>query len=154
MVERYEYGPFGAPTILDPSGAVREESAIGNAYLWNGREYDAETCLYYYRLRYLDPELGRFTTLDPIGLWGDPNNLGNGYAYVGNRPWTGLDPFGLYGANAWHNAYLAERMQHGGGNPCRSILAACSRNSSRRWWKHRCWRYARGANGRGSGRGR
>jgi RHS repeat-associated protein len=95
VVERYEYGPFGAPTILDPGGAVRTESAIGNANLWNGREYDAETGLYYYRLRYLDPELGRFTTLDPIGLWGDPNNLGNGYAYVGNRPWTGLDPFGL-----------------------------------------------------------
>jgi RHS repeat-associated protein len=69
VVERYEYGPFGEPTILDPSGAVRTESAIGNANLWNGREYDAETGLYYYRLRYLDPEFGRFTTLDPIGLW-------------------------------------------------------------------------------------
>jgi hypothetical protein len=42
----------------------------------------------------MDPEIGRFISRDTIGLWGDPNNLGNGQAYVGNNPWTGLDPYG------------------------------------------------------------
>jgi hypothetical protein len=30
----------------------------------------------------------------PLGIWGDPSNLGNGYTYVGNNPWSYLDPWG------------------------------------------------------------
>lgn len=32
---------------------------------------------------------------DPLGIWGDFLNLGNATAYVGNNPWSYLDPFGL-----------------------------------------------------------
>ena len=39
--------------------------------------------------------IGRFTTIDPLGRWGDPGNTGNGYTYVANNPWSMLDPFGL-----------------------------------------------------------
>ena len=49
---------------------------------------------YDYRTRYYDPYLGRFLRIDTIGLWGDPNNLGNPYAYCGNNPWSRRDPFG------------------------------------------------------------
>ena len=42
----------------------------------------------------MDPKLGRFTSRDTIGLWGDPNNLGNPYTYLGNNPWSGVDPYG------------------------------------------------------------
>jgi len=65
--------------------------------MFNGRPYDSETGLYYYRTRYLDPRTGRFTTRDRLGIWGDPQNLGNGYTYVNNNPWTLLDPYGLGG---------------------------------------------------------
>jgi RHS repeat-associated protein len=120
--------------------AVRTESAIGDANLWNGREYDAESGLYYYRLRYLDPELGRFTTLDPIGLWGDPNNLGNGYAYVGNRPWTGMDPFGLddildgiydldRGLSGAPGAFGAQRAAEERGNTLPVVVAIANRSA-------------------------
>jgi len=42
----------------------------------------------------LDHRAGRFSTRDTIGAWGDLSNTGNGYAYVGNNPPTGIDPTG------------------------------------------------------------
>jgi RHS repeat-associated protein len=100
VVERYAYGDFGAPTILDPNGAPRAGSAIGNPYLYTGRRYDPESGFYYYRIRYLDPRTGRFTVVDPLGIWFDRDNLGNGYSYAGNNPLRSLDPFGLAAAPA------------------------------------------------------
>src|SRR5690606_16366872 len=95
VVERYEYDDYGAPQIMDPAGSPRSSSVASIWHLFNGRRYDTETGLYYYRTRYMDPAAGRFTTRDTIGIWGDPFNLGNGYAYVGNNPWTWVDPWGL-----------------------------------------------------------
>jgi RHS repeat-associated protein len=63
-------------------------------YRFAGRQWDAESDLYYYRSRYYDPSLGRFISVDTIGIWGDLNNYGNGYAYVGNMGNSGLDPSG------------------------------------------------------------
>jgi RHS repeat-associated protein len=74
---------------------VFASSTIGNPYLFTGRRYDAETSWYHYRTRYLDPAAGRFTTRDVIGIWGDPGEFGNGYAYVGGSPLSWLDPWGL-----------------------------------------------------------
>jgi RHS repeat-associated protein len=71
--------------------------ASGTLYMphrFAGRQWDAESDLYYYRSRYYDPSLGRFISLDTIGIWGDLNNYGNGYAYVGNMGNSGLDPWG------------------------------------------------------------
>ena len=94
-VERYEYDDYGRPEVSDGAGAPIPDSAIGNPYLFTGRRYDPETEWYYYRTRYLDPQAGRFTTRDTIGIWGDAGNLGNGYTYVGNNPWSRVDPLGL-----------------------------------------------------------
>ena len=69
-------------------------TAMGNPLLFTGRRFDPESGRYFFRTRYLDPVVGRFTIRDTIGIWGDPINLGNGYAYVGNNPWTALDPTG------------------------------------------------------------
>ena len=91
VVERYEYSPYGEVTILDANNNERQESAIGNRFMYTGREYDSETGLYYYRARYYDPTLGRFLQRDPIG-YGDGMNL---YAYVGNNPMNWIDPLGL-----------------------------------------------------------
>jgi len=97
IAERYDYYDFGGPVFLDASGNPTggTESTIGNPYLFTGREYDAETGLYYYRTRYLDPAAGRFATRDRIGIWGDASNLGNGLTYVANNPFTLIDPLGL-----------------------------------------------------------
>ncbi|MBI2780053.1 MAG: RHS repeat-associated core domain-containing protein [Gammaproteobacteria bacterium] len=89
-------------TVSDASGAPSGSSrydAWGNRiatsgtvpqYGYTGREPD-ETGLIYYRARYYDPAVGRFTQRDPIGLQGGLNL----YAYVGNNPATLTDPLGL-----------------------------------------------------------
>ncbi|HYE34308.1 glycohydrolase toxin TNT-related protein [Methylocaldum sp.] len=59
-------------------------------YGYAGREPDA-TGLIYYRARYYDPTLGRFTQRDPAGF---VDGL-NPYAYVGNNPVSFTDPLGL-----------------------------------------------------------
>jgi RHS repeat-associated protein len=92
--ERYEYADYGRPEFFDASGESVFGSQIGNPYLFTGREFDPETGWYYFRTRYLDPQAGRYTTRDTIGIWRDPTSLGNGYTYGGNGPWSGTDPFG------------------------------------------------------------
>jgi len=58
-------------------------------YGYTGREPDG-TGLIYYRGRYYDPALGRFTQRDPIGLQGGLNQ----YAYVNSNPVNFTDPMG------------------------------------------------------------
>jgi RHS repeat-associated protein len=95
VVEQYRYDDYGVPMFLNGAGTVIPETQITNATLFTGRRYDAETGNYYYRTRYLDPRVGRFTTRDTIGIWGDWAALGNGFTYVGNNPDSFVDPFGL-----------------------------------------------------------
>ena len=67
-----------------------------NPFTYTGREYDAESGLYYYRARYYDPTIGRFLNEDPIGFAGGDMNL---YAYVWDNPTNFVDPYGLWGYN-------------------------------------------------------
>jgi len=60
---------------------------------FTGREPDA-TGLMYFRARYYDPSMGRFTQRDPIGFAGGLNP----YTYVGNSPQNFTDPLGLAAA--------------------------------------------------------
>jgi RHS repeat-associated protein len=87
--------------VYDALGTPLTGTAYGNPYLFTGRRYDPESQFYYYRNRYYDPRVGQFTTRDPIGIWGDPGNLGNGYAYVGNCPWNLVDPYGYDAESVW-----------------------------------------------------
>ena len=58
---------------------------------FQGQYCDAETGLHYNRHRYYDPQLGRFTTQDPISLAGGVNL----YQYAPN-PVGWIDPLGLH----------------------------------------------------------
>lgn len=73
----------------DAWGSVSRQTGGIPQYGYTGREPD-NTGLVYYRARYYDPEVGRFTQPDPIGL-GDGNNL---YAYAGGDPINFTDPLG------------------------------------------------------------
>jgi len=101
VVEQYKYDDYGMPFFYGAGGLPLPESQIGNTRLFTGRDYDPETGFYYCRTRYLDPVSGRYTTRATVGIWGDAGNHGNGYAYVGNNPWSRLDPGGLCPALWW-----------------------------------------------------
>jgi RHS repeat-associated protein len=95
--ESYEYGDFGrllSGTTLQPLAG----SAAGNRCFYTGREHDWESGLHQHRMRYMEPGVGRFTTRDPIGIWGDASNAGNGYTYAASNPWTWCDPSGCFKA--------------------------------------------------------
>jgi RHS repeat-associated protein len=83
-------------------------AAAGDRFLFQGREFDAEIALYYYRARYYDPALGRFISQDPMGFAAGDANL---YRFVKNSPLNGTDPSGqaemVEGANVWHGVGLA-----------------------------------------------
>ena len=70
--------------------ALADVEQVENNLRFQGQYFDEETGLHYNRFRYYDPESGRFTQQDPIGLLGGINN----YQYVPN-PVTWVDPFGL-----------------------------------------------------------
>ena len=57
---------------------------------FQGQYFDTETGLHYNRFRYFDPDLGMFTTRDPIGLMGGTNV----FQYAPN-PTGWIDPLGL-----------------------------------------------------------
>ncbi|MCK4764635.1 MAG: hypothetical protein KAW12_20720, partial [Candidatus Aminicenantes bacterium] len=90
LVERISYDTFGMPTITGTSGEDVSTSTIGNEYLFQGRRYDRETNLYYYRARHYDPIMGRFLQNDPMG-YTDSMNLYQGF---GMNPVNFVDPWG------------------------------------------------------------
>ena len=77
----------------DSFGGVRAQTDTGQGdrFLFAGREYEAESGLYFNRARYYDPGLGRFISEDPTGFDGGDLNL---YRYVNNSPLNGTDPTG------------------------------------------------------------
>jgi RHS repeat-associated protein len=84
IVQSYSYSAFGKVTASNPD--------FIQPYSFTGREYDPETGLLYYRARYMDPEIGRFISRDPIGFAGGDVIL---WGYVGNNPVNWVDPEGL-----------------------------------------------------------
>ncbi|MGD9641943.1 MAG: RHS repeat-associated core domain-containing protein [Elusimicrobiales bacterium] len=92
IVETYIYKAYGQPTIKNRTGAVFDESGIGNPYLFTAREFDSESGLYYLRHRYYDWRRGAFTQEDPIGFNSQETNL---FAFATHNPLTLVDPYGL-----------------------------------------------------------
>jgi len=97
LVERYDYTPYGTVTMTDVDGG----GLIRAPYLFAGRRWDQTAGLYFMRARYYMPDMGRFTSRDPIGFWGDGNNWGNPFNYGGTNPLSGDDPSG----NFWDTVF-------------------------------------------------
>jgi RHS repeat-associated protein len=69
-----------------------EHEPIKQNLRYQGQYLDRETGLHYNTFRYYDPDIGRFTQPDPIGLLGGLNL----YQYAPNGL-TWIDPWGLHG---------------------------------------------------------
>ena len=95
VVQHVEYVPFGEVFI-------EERNNIWNTpYLFNAKEFDEETGLYYYGARYYDPRLSLWMSTDPM-----QENYFNvsSYCYVLNNPLKLIDPDGRIVIAADENA--------------------------------------------------
>jgi len=107
IIARYYYDAFGV--------IVEETGDFANPFRYRGKIWDETTGLYYLRMRFYNPAIARFMSVDPY--WGPhnmlfgsnpreiggvraPNQLAimqalNLYAYVVNNPVRYIDPWGL-----------------------------------------------------------
>ena len=85
VVQHIEYVPFGEVFI-------EERNSIWNTpYLFNAKEFDEETGLYYYGARYYDPRLSLWMSTDPLQ---EKTNHFSTYSYAANNPINAIDPDG------------------------------------------------------------
>jgi RHS repeat-associated protein/uncharacterized repeat protein (TIGR01451 family) len=87
IANTYDYDPFGIPLLTNET--------IPNSFRYVGRlgVMAEANGLQFMRARYYSGELGRFITVDPIGLLGGDTNL---YTYAGNDPINASDPQGTF----------------------------------------------------------
>lgn len=113
-------GTWIATRRYDWNGAVRTPDfgawPSDLRYGWQGREFDAETGLYYFRARYYSPGMRRFTQEDPLGYAGGANL----YTFVDGRWLEARDPSGRLTEDCWasgcpsSNGYIFMDMINGG----------------------------------------
>ncbi|MFR6389905.1 MAG: RHS repeat-associated core domain-containing protein, partial [Prevotella sp.] len=106
VVQHIEYVPFGEVF-------VEERNNIWNTpYLFNAKEFDEETGLYYYGARYYDPRLGLWITTDPLQeKYYDIST----YCYAYNNPIRYVDPTGMEGwlSDWWKQNNVGTRLLGG-----------------------------------------
>jgi RHS repeat-associated protein len=83
LTNTYTYDSFGKLTA--------STGTLTNPFQYTAREFDPETGIYEYRMRYYDPGVGRFLSEDPIQFGGGEDF----YAYTHNNPVRYFDPSGL-----------------------------------------------------------
>ena len=128
LYEHLEYTAYGELWV---DRAVSAASSKGTPFRFSGKELDAETGLYYYGARYLDPKTSRWLSADPAMYQGDylpgapvneeakkrnGNLPGQGgvfnvvnmhvYHYAGNNPIKYVDPTGEDFYNNGENTYI------------------------------------------------
>jgi RHS repeat-associated protein len=87
--------PFGKNLPSEDPGNTGTAFKYNNRF--RGQYYDAETGTFYNWHRTYNPDLGGYTTSDPLGLAGGINT----YSYVGGNPLTHIDPHGLTCQSNW-----------------------------------------------------
>ncbi len=104
LINHIAYNSFG--------GIFLQTNPItGDRFLFTGREWDLELRLYYFRARFFDPSLGRFTSYDPLGFTGGDLNLNR---YIFNNPINFRDPTGkgFIGAAWLYSRQIAQRTYY------------------------------------------
>jgi RHS repeat-associated protein len=95
VTDTYTYDAFG--NLLSQTGSTPNER------LYAGEQYDADLGFYYSRARYLNPQYGRFLSMDSFGgSRADPLSL-HKYLYTNGDPVNMLDPSGHQGMSISEN---------------------------------------------------
>ena len=96
VVQHIEYVPFGEVFI-------EERNSVWNTpYLFNAKEFDEETGMYYYGARYYEPRLSLWMSPDPLG---EIFSNSSSYRYGKNNPLKFIDPTGLFETEAEAQKY-------------------------------------------------
>ncbi len=139
IAESYEFDAWGnLLAVYDASGTPisNRQSAIGNRYLFQGREHSFTTGLYHFRHRWYDPLTGRWLSNDPIGISGGLNQ----YVFCGDNPIafadaSGLDPSYRFATVADDNAF-ALAVERPTGSPGKlNFIQLKSATNQRGSWK-------------------
>ena len=94
-VVEYCYDSWGK--LLSTSGSLASTLGKNNPFRYRGYVFDEETGFYYVSSRYYDPEIGRFINADDIAYLGMRGLTSyNLFAYCGNNPVMGYDPYGTF----------------------------------------------------------
>ena len=114
IIESIDYDVWGMETT------TRVNGNFPLPFTFAGGLYDADTKLVRFGARDYDPEIGRWTSKDPIRFDGDGPNL---YGYVLNDPINFTDPLGLYGTNSCQ--FYNDLCEQYGDNYCEIAGAVC-----------------------------
>jgi RHS repeat-associated protein len=90
--ERYTYEGFGTVSVYYGSWATKISSDYQWTITFQGMKYDGKVGLYYQRIRWYSPMMGRWIIVDPMRF--DANYF-NFYLIEGNNPITYLDYSGM-----------------------------------------------------------
>jgi RHS repeat-associated protein len=114
VYQHVQYFPFGETFVEERTGTKY------TPYLYNGKELDEETGLYYYHARYYDPRISMFYGVDPLAEKGAGFSP---YLYCFNNPLNLTDPDGK-----WPNTSFGYRvgagMSYGSGGFAFNITAS------------------------------
>jgi RHS repeat-associated protein len=102
LVQHVEYVPFGEIFVEERASA----SSWQTPYLFNAKELDDETGLYYYGARYYDPRASVWLSVDPLAE--KYPNVGS-YVYCSNNPVIFIDPDGKEGHMFYKKDQKAEQ---------------------------------------------
>ena len=98
LVQQVEYTPWGEVFV-----ELRGDSTFTTPYLFNGKELDEETGLYYYGARYYDPKLCVWYSSDPMEMdypWVST------YGYCLGNPINAIDSYGKEVVwNIWNGSH-------------------------------------------------
>jgi len=130
MVANVETGAIVQRTDYDSFGKVLSnttEPGFSQPFGFAGGLYDADTGLLRFGSRDFDPQVGRWTSKDPILFEGDQSNL---YAYVENDPLNSGDATGLRAEDSCEACSICLRVTGAAALKCRAlppgpIKAAC-----------------------------
>lgn len=102
--QHVEYVPFGEVFIEELSSSAK----LNTPYLFNGKEFDEETGLYYYGARYYDPRTSLWLSTDPMEL--KYSNIST-YTYCANNPVKLIDPQGTEAVYNLNGDYLGSTKE-------------------------------------------